>query len=197
MHTVFTGVEVADAPVQVAPEGIMGPVALIRLLTVLAERGILDDAKNWTELPAGTSTSTSLGQIKQITNPDVVRRCLILALKRVTARRDKGRERLAKSETEYACTAYVSAAELAVALVSFDIASRHKFTPHMPGVYNELVLCLGNAAQMSIRMKQYRKALNLASCAIQAAQSVPKGQAVEPGLLAKNNARVQTAKAGL
>lgn len=197
MHTVTTSEQPVEAPAQVAPEGVIGPTALIRLFTVLAQRGTLDSIATWTTLPAGTSNSTSLGQVKQIASREVIRQIISIVYKRVVARRQEGHKRKGKGDPDFACAAYISAAELAAALIAFNGATKLVYAEQMRGVYNELVMCLGDAAQMALDMKVYRKALNLAGCALKAAEGVPAGDSIGADLRAKNNTRLQAAKAGL
>lgn len=197
MYTVDSNEKVIEAPAQLSPESIGGPTAFIRILTVLAQRGSLDAVANWTVLPPGTSSSTSLGQIKQITSPEVVRRCVTLARKRVTARREVGNKRKKQGESDYACPAYMSAAELAAALIAFNEASKGAYAEQMRGVHQESVMCLGEASQMALDIGRYRKALNLAGCAVKAAAKIPAGESVDGNLRKKNLQRVDTAKSKL
>ena len=146
LYTIFTNNNV-EAPEQVADESVLGPIALIRLLVILAKRGTLVTIPQWTQLPSGTSSSTSIGQVKQITNPDIIQKFLVLALKRVAARKETGHERLREGEVEYAHAAYTSAAELAAAIIAFNDVTQHRFAQNTRGVYKELVLCLGNASE--------------------------------------------------
>jgi hypothetical protein len=194
-HVVFTGAKV-DTPAQVPDESIMGPLALIRLLVVVAKRGLLDTIPNWTALPEGTS-ATSLGHIQQITNTNVIRQFLGLALKRLTALNEKGRKCSNENDVEFACFTYTAAAELAMALVAFDNATQHKQTQQIRGVYKELPVYLGNAAEMALRSKQYRRALSLALSAVAAEKIAPSGETIDIRIKAKNARRVEAAKAEL
>ena len=196
MYTTQAGLaaRVVEAPVQISPESIIGPIALIRLLTVLAQRGTLPIAA----LPPGTSPSTSLGHAVQITSAPIVRRCVALARKRVTARRETGNtRRTAAREADFACAAYTSAAELAAALCALDAATGGAYGGEMRGVRGELVLCLGEAAQMALEMGKWRKALNLAGCAVAAGEGASLGEALDAGLRSKNLQRVEAAKSKL
>ncbi|EKM48435.1 uncharacterized protein PHACADRAFT_214799 [Phanerochaete carnosa HHB-10118-sp] len=87
---------VADYPSEptcIVPEqAISGPVALLRLLTILAERGVLDEIPKWTSLPVGTVPGTELKQVQQITSLEVIQKLLPLVVRRVTIARDKVRE---------------------------------------------------------------------------------------------------------
>lgn len=63
LFTVFT-LERVEAPAQVAKKSAIDPITFFRLLTVLAERGVLSKIQKWKELPEGTSPSISLTQAK-------------------------------------------------------------------------------------------------------------------------------------
>lgn len=80
-------------PACIVPEqAITGPIALLRLLTVLARRGILEEVPKWTTLPAGTAPGTDLRQVQQITSPEVIQKLLPLVVRRTTISREKVRE---------------------------------------------------------------------------------------------------------
>jgi len=193
LYTVFTQVKV-EPSLQIADEPVIGPTVLARLLTVLAERDILQTVSKMTKL------SVECPDSKQITSPDAIHRFLILAAKRVTARREQGHKRIRKdNEMDYACLAYVSAAELAVALIAFDKATARKYAANVTGIRRELVLCLGNAAEMALGMHQYRRALAYATGAVQSAESLSKtgADAVDDVIKAKNTRRVDRARFAL
>lgn len=196
MYTVFTQ-DTVDVPCIIADESVLGPLSLIRTLLVLARRGLLDEISGWTAAPSGTSSSTSLGQIKQITSPEIIRRVVALAFKRVGARREKGKERLDEKDQDYARVAYTSAAELANTLVALNNATSRTWALQMRGVHKELVLCLGNAAEMALRLKQYKRALGYALCAVSAGVNAPQGEGLDQSTVAKNVRRLEAAKAGL
>ncbi|KAF7979073.1 hypothetical protein HWV62_43569 [Athelia sp. TMB] len=188
------GVNIIEAPVQLSPESILGPTALIRVLTVLAQRGALPIVA----LPSGTSPSTLLSHTEQITSAPAVRQCIAVARMRVPARRAVGAERWTKDrEADYACAAYTGAAELAAALCAFDAATGGEYAGEMSGVREELVLCLGEAAQMALEMDHWRKALNLAGCAVSAGEGASSGEVLDAGLKSKNLQRVEAAKSEL
>ena len=193
LYTVFTQVKV-EPSLQIADESVIGPTVLARLLTVLAERDTLKTVSKTTKLPVGCP------DLKQITSPDAIRQFLILAAKRVTARREQGHKRIRKDdEMDYACLAYVSAAELAAALIAFDEATAETYGANVAGMRRELVLCLGNAAEMALGLHQYRRALVYATGAVQFAESLPRTgvDAVDDVIRAKNNRRVDRARSAL
>jgi hypothetical protein len=193
LYTVFTQVKV-EPPLQIADEPVMGPTALARLLTVLAERDVLQTIPKMTKLPVDCSDS------KQIASAEAIRRFLILAAKRVTARRERGHKRIRKdNEMDYACLAYITAAELAAALVAFDEATVGKYATNVAGMRRELVLCLGNAAEMALGLHQYRRALAYATGAVQTAESLPMAgaDAVDDAIKIKNTRRIERARSAL
>lgn len=194
LYTVFTQAKV-EPPLQIANEPVIGPTALARLLTVLAKRDVLQTIPEMTKLPAGCSGA------KQITSAEAIRRFLILAAKRVTARRELGHKRIRKNnEMDYACLAYVTAAELAAALIAFDVATAGKYAASIVGMRRELVLCLGNAAEMALGLHQYRRALAYATGANQSATSLPSktgADAVDDAIREKNIRRVDRARSAL
>jgi hypothetical protein len=195
MWTVFSGDKV-DIPVYIVDEALMGPTALVRLLVVLAERGVLTDIESWNALPSGAA-GTSLGQVKQITSPDVIRAIVKTALKRVVLRREKGLKNFAEGDYELARVAYTSAAELAAALVALDRASVGRWGEHIRDAGKELVVCLGEAAEMALRLKQFPRALNFALGAVETGNSLSaKGEDVAV-LVAKNKKRAEQARCNL
>ena len=196
MYTVFT-LDTVDVPLIISDESLLGPLSLIRTLLVLARRGLLDEIPGWTKVPDNTSPSTSLGQIKQITSPDIIRKIVTLALKRVGARLEKGKMRLDENDQDYARVAYTSAAELAQALVVFNNATSRTWDLQMRGVHKELVLCLGNASEMALRLKQYKRAFGYALCAVRAGENVPQDEGLDPSTVTKNVMRLDAARAKL
>lgn len=197
MFTVYT-LEKVEPPTQIANESIMGPTAFIRLLTVLAQRDVLKDIHKWKKLPAGTSDTSSLSQVKQIANPEGIQRALPLIVKRVTARREVGHRRIRQTnEADHAGFAYATAAELAAALIAFDDATGGKYESLIRGTREELVLCLGNAAEMSLGMKRHRTALNYALGADLSSKDLPPQDSVDDSIIAKNKRRVERARVGL
>lgn len=186
--------DTVEASSQVASETVSGPIALLRLLIVLARRGVLDQASEWRALPEGTAPSTSLTQVKQILSPAVVEKILPLALKRVAARRELGNIRLRANDWWHARAAYRPAAELAVCLREFDNVTNGRWASKIRGATKELVLNLGNAAEMSNRKKEYKTALGFASAAVEIGQNAPADEDVTRDLVEKNRRRVDLAK---
>lgn len=170
------------------------PTALLRLLIVMAKRGMLEQAAGWTSLPEGTAPSASLTQVKQILSLVVLDKILPLALKRVTARRELGSTRLSQSDWWHARSAYRPAAELAVCLLEFDKATGGRWASKIRGATRELVLCLGNAAEMSNRVKEYEPAYSYAPAAVEIGESAPPDEDVTRDLVEKNQRRATLAK---
>jgi hypothetical protein len=193
MYTVSLNMQV-DEPLQIADESIMGPTALARLLVVLAQRKAFDTIQGLKKAPNGLSSSTCLNHVQQITNPDVIRRFLKIALQRVKASMDKGRERARKSNNVLAKAAFTSAAELAAALVAFDSHTQGQYSNDVLGARKELALALGNAAEMAIREKRWQQALYFGSGAVSAAENMPAGEHLDTSIIAKNKRRVEQAR---
>ena len=200
MSAVFTQDEV-EPPLQVAGEAVMGPTAHARLLTLLAQRGLLQKIPKMAKLPDGVSKRTTLAQLKQMSTPAAIRQFLSLARQRVTARREKGHKRFrVDKEMDYAYIAYMTAAELAAALLAFNGATKGAYSGDVQGVRRELVLSLGNGAEMALASQQYERALALAARSVEAAQVLPDNSspdAVDDGIKEKNRRRVQRAQHGL
>jgi len=200
MSAVFTQDEV-EPPLQVADESVMGPTAHARLLTLLAQRGVLQKIPKMNKLPKGVAKRTTFALLKQMTTPAAIRQFLALARQRVTARREKGHKRIrADKEPDYAYIAYMTAAELAAALLAFDEATKGTYSGGVEGVHRELVLCLGNGAEMVLGLQQYERALALAARSVEAARALPEDSstdAVDASIKVKNQRRVQRARSGL
>ena len=96
-------------------------------------------------------------------------------------------------QLEYARFLYVAAAELAAAIVDFDLVTKHLRTEAMSDIYQQLVACLGNAAELSLRLGQHERALGYAMSAIRASERSPASQLVEESLVKKNIKRKEVA----
>lgn len=197
VYTVFTYDKVYPAQ-QIAEESVLGPTAYLRLLAVLSSRGTLKGIQKWKRLPKEASPSVSLADVKAAAHRDAIQRTLALALNRVTARRETGHKRIRKdNEMDHAGFAYSSGAELAASLVAFDVASKGEWEAQIRGARKELVLCLGNAAEMALGIQRYRQALKCALGAVNAAQELSPHDAVDETVKAKNTRRVERARNGL
>jgi hypothetical protein len=183
-----------DAPARIADEGVLGPTALARLLVVLAQRKALGTIQGLKKQPSGLSSSTSLNHVQQITHPDVIRRFISIALQRVRASANKGRERVGQGEYDFARTAFTNTAELAAALVALDTHTQGQYSKEISGARKELVLALGNASEMALRRKQYQEALNFGHGAVTVAENIAASEGLDPSIVAKNRRRVQQAQ---
>ncbi|TCD69543.1 hypothetical protein EIP91_007167 [Steccherinum ochraceum] len=181
-----------DAPVQIPEENTIGPIAMIRLLTCLAERCLLEQAQTWTKLPAGCDPSTSLAQIKQITSPAVVKKLLSFCTKRVTARRKLGRS--LEPNHWQSRSAYIPAAELASELLKFNDTTNKKFADSIKHARKELALCLDRAAEASMRAKEYETALGFFLGAIAAITAASAADEIPADLSASIQRRIADAK---
>ena len=183
-----------EAPCQIPEIAISGPTALLSLLTVLARRGLLDKIPSWTTVPAESVPGTNLIQVQQITSAAVTKKLLPLILKRVIAQRENTR-RYIPSKPYVARSDYCHVAALAAALVAFDGATNGNQRAGILGTWKELALSLGNAAEMSNRLRDYATALGFAHASLKIIRHVPSGaEAVPHGTEQKNIRRIQTAK---
>ncbi|KIJ61424.1 hypothetical protein HYDPIDRAFT_115886 [Hydnomerulius pinastri MD-312] len=186
-----------NPPFHIAEEGVLGPTALARLLVVLAQRKAFDTIQGLKKAPNGLSSSTSLNHVQQITHPDVIRRFLTIALQRVRATAQKGRDKVGTGKLIEAQTAFKGAAELAAALVAFDTHTQGLYIKEIRGARKELVLALGNASEMALRQKHYQQALNFGHGAVTVAENIPAAEDLDPKIMAKNKRRVQQAQAAM
>lgn len=196
VHTVFTQ-EKVDPPEQIADESVLGPTALLGLLSLLASRGILENIPKLQTLPAGVMAGTNLTEVKDIVSYEGIRRVLLLAVRRVTTRRETGHKRFRDGELDYAGFAYSTAAELAAAVIAFNIASKGKYKDFSRGAAKELILCMGNAAEMALGLEQYAKAFLLGVGAVESEKHLTAQDTVDESVKAKNRRRIDRARLGL
>ena len=194
----YTGTQV-DSALQVACQSILGPTAYLRLLIVLARRGILDEIPNWTldQVPEGLDTSTDLAQLRQITEPTILKKLMGFITKRASIRREEGRLLLKKGDDDGAKVQYTAASEALVALLSLEKEGNGRWKGALKGARSELVMNLGNASVMCARLKKSSVSYGFAAAAIQFASTAPPYDPVKPELLAKNEQRATEAKAAL
>jgi hypothetical protein len=131
-----------------------------------------------------------------ITHPEIMRKFLLIAFRRVESRTESGRK-VAQSNPYYARMHFVSSAELAAALVSFDRYTRGKYAEEVKGVRKQLVVALGNASEMAIRTGQSQIALSFALGAITSAENIPETEGLDEAIIAKNIRRADQARAVL
>lgn len=177
-------------------ECILGPTALARLLVLLAQRKTLSSIQGLKKPPNGLSSSTCLSHVQHITNPDVIRRFLTIALERVKANTSVGRERASKTQYELARHAFATSAELAAALVALDIHTQGQYSKEVVGARRELVIALGNASEMALRQNVYLMGLSFAFGALSAAENIPDSEGLDPAIVEKNRRRVILAEEG-
>ncbi|KAI0783726.1 hypothetical protein C8Q75DRAFT_795269 [Abortiporus biennis] len=196
MWSAETNVDV-EAPSLIPHAEVMGPIAMIRLLTKMAQRNILEEARQFKKLPEGTPAGTNLRQVKQIVAPDVVKKLVLLSMKRLVARRELGRTRLQRQtdvDLAYVRASYLPAAELAAALIEFDEVTNKRWTKFIRGATRELVMDLGNAAEMCIRRKQYDSAFVFALLADKTGRDAPEGEDLATETIQKNQRRLAEAR---
>ncbi|EIW74449.1 hypothetical protein CONPUDRAFT_147773 [Coniophora puteana RWD-64-598 SS2] len=181
-------------------EDTIGPIALMRILAVLAHRNTLDNLQLLQKAPSGLSPSTSFEQIQQITHPEVVRRAIGISLGRVQERCNDGKSYLAVNDMIQdlaACLSYTLAAELAAAIVAFDANTGGAYAKETQGARKLLVIALGNAAEAWLRMRRWQDAYFCALGAVNAAECIPDSEGLNAAIVAKNKRRVETAKTWL
>lgn len=182
-------------------EEFAGPIAFLRLLLLLSERGLLSKVPSWSAIPSRNGNATgpdakkpSLSQLKQITSPPVIRKFVSTSLKRVRELREvHGRREVREGKLGDARWSYACGSELSAAIVAFlesPEAVTELKSEFMDDAKNELVLCLGNAAEMSIRGKEYLEGLKFASAAV-AISATCTG--ITETVVAKNKNRCETA----
>lgn len=158
-------------------EEFSGPIAFLRLLLLLSERGLLSKIPSWATIPSCNGDAIepgmkkpSLSQLKQITSPPVIRKFVSMSLKRVKELRDvHGRREVQEGKFGDARWSYTCGSELSAVIVAFlespEAAAELK-SRFLDGAKEELVLCLGNAAEMSIRGRKHLEGLKFASAAV-------------------------------
>ncbi|KAJ8517784.1 hypothetical protein ONZ45_g5035 [Pleurotus djamor] len=187
---------VSTEPVQVVPQMlVMAPIALVRILTLIAQRGLLDKIPHWRKLPEGCSKSVSLVQVMQMTGLSVVEKSLKAAMKAVAPRREMGTKFMKEGNLDWAASTYASSAELAAAILAFDEATDGKWSHHLAGAREEIVKSLGNASEMAFQRRKYRRALRFATGAVSIAEAAPSSKPINPALVMKNKRRMEASSA--
>ncbi|EIW83537.1 hypothetical protein CONPUDRAFT_164456 [Coniophora puteana RWD-64-598 SS2] len=188
-------------PFIVLEQTVLGPIALIRLLVVLAQRSALAGVQALRKAPPGLSPSTSLKQVKQITHPDIIRRAITISQERILAQIQRGRKQLLRGKDggtiNLTGAMFASAAELALALIALDTYTDGAYTEEVRGVRKQLVIALGNAAQIALNLSQYQRALHFASGAVGAAEDISEDEGLDPAIIEKNKRRASQALAAL
>lgn len=182
-----------NATHNIPPQSIGAPTALLRLLTILSERGILDKVQSWTALPEGCAPGTDLRQVKQIMGRPVLKKLIPLVTKRMAHQREMIRPSANESQW-HARAQYAEVARLGAAVLGLDRATGGRWRDSMRGLKKELVLCLGNAAEMSIRRSDFHAALYYALSADTVVHTADRNEGITEDATAKNRRRIQTAR---
>ncbi|EIW76625.1 hypothetical protein CONPUDRAFT_168452 [Coniophora puteana RWD-64-598 SS2] len=197
----------------------IGPTALVRLLAVLAQRKALSGIQTLKKPPPGLSQTTTLAHVQQITHPDVIRRIIAISNGRLDRSLESGRLLMTQDprkspeeqpfphdyicvaddlpKEESACSGFLNAAELAAALVALDTHTGGAYAPEICGARKKLVIALGNAAEMALRLAKYRYAYSYALGAVTSAENVPLEANLSPEVVVKNRRRLEVAKGKL
>ncbi|EIW74013.1 hypothetical protein CONPUDRAFT_133538 [Coniophora puteana RWD-64-598 SS2] len=190
-----------ESPIVAAPQCLIGPTALVRLLVVLAQRNALRGIQALKKAPTGLSSSTSLGQVQHITHPDIIRRIIKISQSCIIERTERGRclirEKKDNTDFNLACAFFVSSAELSAALVALDTYTDGEYAAEALGARKQLVIALGNASQMALNLGHYRRALHFGCGAVSAAEDIPAEEGLDPAITEKNQRRISQANAGL
>lgn len=185
-----------DAVGDIPAAAVSAPIALLRLLTVLAQRGVLNKASTWRSLPDGVAEGTHFVHVQQILSDMVIGKTLSVIAKRVTTQREKSKKNV-KEAPYTARSEYRQAAQLAAGLVGFDEATRGHWNSSIIGMRKELVLCLGNAAEMSNRLHDYEAALGFSLAAQDVALKASRNEGITSDIIAKNTRRLEVAQDNL
>ncbi|KAJ8474482.1 hypothetical protein ONZ45_g15938 [Pleurotus djamor] len=186
---------VAEPTEVIPPMPVMAPIAFFRILTLLAQRGLLEKITSWTRLPDGTSTSVTLREVQQIINPSNVEKWLKFAMAAVVSRRERGTDRMRSGDINPAMATYITAAELAAVLLAFHEATQGKWASQLSSAREEVVKSLGNASEMAFKLRKYRRALRFAIGAVSVGEGAPASNPINSSLIAKNKRRIEVISA--
>ncbi|KAL4076218.1 hypothetical protein V8B97DRAFT_1923525 [Scleroderma yunnanense] len=178
---------------KVGSESVLGPIALTRLLTVLAQRKALDTIQGLKKPPNGLSSCTSLHHVQQITHPAVIHRFLTIALQRVMACTAEGRRRFTQCRYGLAQVSFICSAELAAALVAFDARTEGRYRSQV-GARKELVIALSNASATALKQKEYLEVQSFGLGAISAAEDIPLSEGLDSNVVDRCRQRVREAQ---
>lgn len=131
--------------------------------------------------------------MQQITNPDDTRRFQKVALQRVKGGAGEGRRRIRDSDNSYSKAGFTSAATL----VTFDSHTQGQHSKEVQEVRKELVVALGNAAEMAIRDQLWQQALYFGSGAAGVAEDIPASEQLDSSVRGKNKRRIERARAAI
>lgn len=180
----------SERALAIPSQHIMGPLLSTRFLAVMAHRGTIQKVIEPFFMGPVNSGAVTPGATDAKPMPQNI---FAKAQSRVTACKDAAARSVDSHQLEYARFLYVSAAELASAIVDFDVATKQLRTHSIPEIYKLLVICLGNAAEVSLRLGQPERALGYAMSAIQVGENAPPCQAVDESLMKKNKRRKEAA----
>ncbi|KAF9239311.1 hypothetical protein BU15DRAFT_62067 [Melanogaster broomeanus] len=185
LYTVPLRIEM-DAPAHIADESVLGPLLSRGFWSCLhsAKRSTPSKAQEGAKRPLVVDVSH---HVQQITHPDVIRRFLAIALQRVRATADLGREAAGRVEYDVARTAFADAAELAAALVAFDTHTQGQYRKEITGARKELVLALGNASEMALRRQHHQQALHFSHGAVSMAENIAAEEDLDPSIAARTS----------
>ncbi|KAG8919747.1 hypothetical protein FRC02_001413, partial [Tulasnella sp. 418] len=195
----------------VAPETIVGPTLLFRLLRKLAATGYtLERLRELKRIPPNTpdidETPTALVHIHQIVEARTIGKLIRMSVHRRVLRRREMGNKLLSTKPDVARVIYMSAAQLAQAVAYFGtdvpniIAEGVKENLNsIRTAYQEMVLCLGNACEAYIRMKCWGMAAAMAEHVVETCNHFPPEEAASIGWdikssREKNARRLETAK---
>ena len=167
----------------VGGESVLGPIALTRLLVVLAQRKALDAIQGLKKPPIGLSSCTSLHHVQQITHPVVIQRFLTIALRRMGESTARGRSRLMGGQHHLALVAFTCSAELAAALVAFDTQTEGQYSNYVRGARRELAIALFHISVTALKTKDYLETQNFALSAISAVENIPAVEGVDKNIV--------------
>ncbi|RXW17300.1 hypothetical protein EST38_g8551 [Candolleomyces aberdarensis] len=189
-----------DFILQINEEVLTGPICHIRILVSLAKRGIFEKVQQWNKAPKGLNMGGGgLRNVKKMLSDKEIKRSLDLCLKRMAQGREDGNELFREHKgLDEAQLRYWGTAQLAAVVVEFDEVTNGRYHVHARGARKELVLNLGNAAEMALGRQYWERALVFASAAVKLAEERKGGSSEEVGeaVLEKNKRRVERARFG-
>jgi hypothetical protein len=180
-----------DSILHVACQSILGPTAYLRLLIILARRGILDEIPKWSldQVPEGLDPLTNLVQLRQATDPAILKKLMGFITKRASMRREEGGLIFKTEDWDSARVQYIAASEALVALLSLEKEGKGRWKGTLKCARAELVMNLGNSSEMCIRLNQEGASYGFASAAVRIASTAPTYDPVKTELLEKNKRR--------
>lgn len=173
---------------------ILGPIALVRLLICIAERGLITQPRLWEQRPEGIPSTTSIEDVTKILDPSTLRKVLSTSVKRVARYREVIKNDVAQGLYHRALLRYVSLAELALSVLDFDRATGGRYATDVHGARRELVFCLGNVAEMAGRKGFSEEALRYSAAASHYGSEVSVEDDITAQMVEKNRRRLAEAR---